>query len=198
MGFNEGKLKPSEGEMFGNPYGENDYNVPGHEDEYLNKNDYSGKTFSTKKFETAEDVVDEGAESGIYKQFEGEDLSPEESADREAQLKDLYDDETEFMRKAINKLDAVEFNTLFSFLKSIDENGERQYYIGSRDDKGDFISPIKSFPRDICDLIKKVNGQEAMIHSLEHVYDEDGEYLGSNQESVKASSIKFKAPKPEK
>lgn len=198
MSFKEGNLKQNEGEMFGNPYGENDYNVPGHEDDYLYKNDHGGKSFNTKKFEAAEDVVDEEAEGRVYKQFEGEELSLEESADREAQLKDLYDDESEFMRKAINKLDAVEFKTLFSFLKSIDENGERQYYIGSQDSNGDFVDPVKSFPKDISNLIKKVNDQEAMIHSLEHVYDEDGEYLGSNQESVKASSVKFKAPKPEK
>ncbi len=189
--LNEG-LKKEEGEMFGNPYGENDYNVPGHEDDERLENKsqvskFNGKTY-TKKFVPIEEVENKIGSSEDSESFEDQDLSSRAEA---ARVKNSYDSETEFMREAIKKLDAAEFKTLFSFFKKMEEgegeeDNSRESYLGS-----EFRLPAKSIPRNITELIKKVNGGgDGMIKSLKDEYNEAGEKIGSEERSVPADSIK--------
>ena len=186
----EESLKKGEGKMFGNPYGENNYNIPDHEDdERLRSGSHS--SLYEKAFVPIEDAADE---SGLG-DFENQDLTPGLKAETE----DDYDPEVDFKNRARKRLDRTEYNTLFSFLDSIEKNGTRPDYVGSKDEHGEFIPPSRSMPRDITNLIKKVNDNgNKMVESLENVYDDDGNLVDEIQTKVSADSIKFKAPQDPK
>jgi len=195
----EENLKKEEGEMFGNPYSGNDYNVPGHEDEYLLANERRGAEFNTKKFVPIEEAPEsslagsaEDDDEDVDPDFENRDLSP--GARLEAKER-AYDPEADFKNRARKKLDKTEYNALFSFFDSIEKNGTRQDYVGGKDERGIFVPPARSMPRDIINLIKKVNsGGVKMVGSLENVYNEAGNLVDEKLKEVPTDSIKFKAP----
>jgi len=186
----EQNLKKGEGKMFGNPYGEHDYNVRGHEDDERFRND-SHSSLYEHAFVPIEDVADD---SGLG-DFENQDLTP----GLKAEAGDNYNPEADFKNRARKRLDKTEYNTLFSFFGSIEKNGTRQDYVGNKDEHGVFIPPSRSMPRDITNLIKKVNDNgNKMVESLENVYDDDGNLVDEIQTKVPTDSIKFKAPQDPK
>jgi len=189
-------LRKEEGKMFGNPYGENAYNLPGHKDEERLKGKDRGGLY--QDFVPIQDVVDKDAENAIYEQ-----------ADATKELEEEYDNETEFMRKALKILDPREFKRLFSFFKKLDDTDTRKDYIGTKDEHGTFVPPISRTPTDITDLIKKVNTsyesdkldekghkiiktQRRFAHSAEYEYDDNGELIGVEKKKTPVDQIKFK------
>lgn len=168
----EENLKKNEGEMFDSPYGEQDYNIPGHEDKERLK--------CKNSFIKPEDVIDESAEQAIYEQAETD------FGKKKVKETQNYDAEKEFISQAVKILDPKEFRRLFEFLESLDKEEHREY-IGHSDDIG-FIEPTKSLPRDITDLIRKVNNQRRVIEATEF------DKKGSPGKTIKvpADSVRFK------
>ncbi|MFA4942151.1 MAG: hypothetical protein WC564_00755 [Patescibacteria group bacterium] len=172
-------------------FGENNYNIPGHEDDERLSDKTQGYGLN-EKFVPIEDVVDKDAEAKIYDQFGPEDpknLSAEELADAKFVANLSYDAENEFLAQAVKKLDVTEFNRLFNFLEAY-----RQKNADSQDGK----SFNRSMPKDIANLIRKVNDRKPMVEFSGNKYDSNGELVDSNPGKVSASSIKFTAPKKPK
>jgi hypothetical protein len=183
-----------------NTYGENAYNLPGYEDEIPegeNKNRL--KDLSSGRYVPIEDVADKDAEEAIYEQ-----------AGKIEDKEEFYDSESEFMKKAINILEADEFAKLFSFLRELDDSDTRKYYLGAEDEKGDFVPPVKKIPKEITELIKKVNttksnkaGKEAKkqrsyIKSAEFKHNSKGEVISAKEESTAADKVRFKIKEAKK
>jgi len=181
----EENLNKEEGKRFGNPYGENNYNLPGHEDEERLRGD-SHSSLHEKAFVPIEDVADE---SGLG-DFENQDLSFGPKSKAENSHEHEKDD---FRKRAKNKLDKTEYNALFSFIDSAVKSGTWKDYMSGKDE-----APARSMPRDIAYLIKKVNDDgNKMVESLENTYNDNGYVTDERIDRVPVNSIKFKAPRRE-
>jgi len=174
-------LKKEEGKMFGNPYGENDYNIPGHEDDerLKQKSDYIDPNDPNA-------VADINAENAIYKQADS----------KEKELEEIYDHEDEFKRQAKKILNANEFEYLSSFLKQLEDEKIRKDYIGYKNERGTFIPASKWTPREITNLIKRVNKQPLIIETAKYKdkYDDENNFVKTETETKKipADQVRFK------
>lgn len=177
-------LKKEEGEMFGNPYGENAYNLPGHEDEERLRDKGIKYEKYSSQFVPNEDVADKSAVGAIYRQAE--------KGLKNKKIEEAHDHEEEFMRKARKVLDDKEYEHLSSFFKELDEKDIRKDYIGYSNERGTFVPPPRRTPRDITDLIKRVNEQRRIIKSAENKYDDEGKLIGIEEKEVPADQVRFK------
>lgn len=155
-----------------NPYG--DTEIIDDEKERLNRND------PMKRYVPIENVADNEAEEAVY-------ANADEAFRSQKDLAETYDPEIDFARRALKVLDATEFNTLFSFLKKIDEGDMRKDYLGYKDDEGEFIPPARQIPRDITNLIKKVNSFDRPQYMESAEFDENGNVI--KQERILTSQV---------